>query len=137
MAQVMGLFTEEYDSAKLDAQIRSVLSELLTHNMLNVNLMYNKAETNIVEMVTWFPYEGNCANRILSLRVIDQCEYESNSSDVNIFFVPKKKQKKIPQTLNGCPLKVSSSVWEPYTYFDHNSGKFTKGIEVLLIKTIS
>lgn len=115
MAQVMGLFTEVFDPIVLEEQIRNVFSELLLHNMLNVNLMYNKAGTNIVEMITWFPYEGvNCANRILNFRVIDQCEYEinsSNSSDVNIVFVKKKKEKKIPFILHGCPLKVSSSVW--------------------------
>lgn len=115
MAQVMGLFTEVFDAVTIEEQIRNVLSELLIHNMLNVNLIYNKAGTNIVEMITWFPYEGaNCANRILNLRIIDRCEYEtnsSNSSDVNIVFLPKKKEKKIPLTLHGCNLKVSSSVW--------------------------
>lgn len=115
MAQVMGLFTEVYDTSTLEEQVRTVLEELLQHNMLNVNLMYNKAGTNIIEMITWFPYEGvNCANRILNLRVIDQCEYQtnsSNSSDVDVVFLPKKKEKKIPPMLHGCTLRVSSSVW--------------------------
>lgn len=115
MAQVMGLFTEVYESEMLEEQIRSVFGELLLHNMLNVNLMYNKAGTNIVEMITWFPYEGvNCANRILDLRVIDRCEYELNqtsSSDENVIFVPKQKAKKIPTALHGCALKISSGVW--------------------------
>lgn len=114
MAQVVGLFTEVFDPIVLEEQIRNVLSELLLHNMLNVNLIYNKAGTNTVEMITWFPYEGNnCANHILRLRIIDQCVYEntSNNSDVNIVFVAKRKQKKIPQILHGCPLKISSSIW--------------------------
>lgn len=115
MAQVMGLFTEVFDPIVLQEQIRNVLSELLLHSMLNVNLMYNSVETNIVEMITWFPYEGvNCATRIINLRIIDQCEYKmnsSNGSDANIVFLPKNKAKKIPLTLHGCPLKVSSSVW--------------------------
>ncbi len=114
MAQVMGLFTEVFDPSILEEQVRNVFNELLVHNMLNVNLMYNKAGTNIVEMITWFPYEeSNCANRILNLRVIDRCEYEmgsENSSD-NVIFLPKKKKKKIPQLLHGCFLKISSSVW--------------------------
>lgn len=115
MAQVMGLFTEIFDPITLEEQIRSVLSELLLHNMLNVNLMYNKAGSNTVEMITWFPYDSsNCANNILNLRVIDQCVYETNtlnSSDANIIFHPKKKEKKIPPVLHGCPLKISSSIW--------------------------
>lgn len=115
MAQVVGLFTEVFDSTTIEEQIRNVLGELLLHNMLNVNLMYNKEGTNLVEMITWFPYESsNCADRILNLRIVDQCEYEinsSNSSDANIVFRPKKKEKKIPPILHGCPLKVSSSVW--------------------------
>lgn len=120
MAQVMGLFTEVFDPEILDEQIRSVLNELLLHNMLNVNLMYRKADTNIVEMITWFPYEAqNCANLIANLRVIDKCEYQlesSNSSDTNVVFTPKKKEKKIPHRLHGCSLKISSSVWvrEPW-----------------------
>lgn len=115
MAQVMGLFTEIFDSETIEEQIRNVLGELLLHNMLNVNLMYNRAGTNMVEMITWFPYENiNCADRILNLRIVDQCEYvfdSLNSSDTNIVFRPKKKEKKIPTALHGCPLKVSSSIW--------------------------
>lgn len=115
LAQVIVLFTVVLDPITLEEQIRNVLSELLSYNMLNVNLIYNKAESNIVEMVTWFPYEGvNCASHIMDLRVIDQCEYEidtSNSSVVNVVYIPKIKQEKIPPTLHGCPLKISSSVW--------------------------
>nr|QGW45458.1 ionotropic receptor 87a [Bradysia odoriphaga] len=141
MAQVMGLFTEVFDPEILAEQIRNVFDELLLHNMLNVNLMYRKAGTNIVEMITWFPYEGeNCANRIVNLRVIDNCEYQvdpTNTSDINVVFNPKRKEKKIPHHLHGCSLKISSSVWPPYTYYDSESGEFTKGIEVLLVQTIA
>lgn len=80
---------------------------------------------------------------------IDQCEYNEEASDStvepdlasimqpNIVYFANPKTHKVPGTLHGCPLRVTSSAWEPYSFFDENAGTFTKGIEVLLIQTIA
>lgn len=145
LAQVIVLFTETYSTDLQDAETRLVLDKLLQHGMLNVNVMSHRIDTNIMQVVTWYPYaSGNCAKEIRELTVIDECEYqirdendEENRHTAYAIYKPNRKVPKIPLTMNGCPLLVSSSVWEPYTFYDSNSNRFVKGIEVLLIYTIA
>lgn len=86
---------------------------------------------------------------MFGLTDIDQCEYNDVQSESlgesdlatimhpEIVYFANPKVPKVPGTLHGCPLRVSSSVWEPYSYYDTDEQAFTKGIEVLLIETIA
>lgn len=150
LAQVVILFTKTFDNHTLNKQIRNVLEELLENGMLNVNIISHRIDTNYVQSMTWFPYENeNCAKEILKIRLIDECEYNNVESQVNdlrttsYYYendtgdnVNQKRRNKIPKSLHGCPLTISSSIWEPYTFYEPNHG-FTKGIEVLMLQTIT
>lgn len=97
--------------------------------------------------MTWFPYENdNCATDVRRLVVIDKCEFlddnaspdgENASVRPKILYFANPKRPKVPGTLHNCPLRVSSSVWAPYSYFDDDTQTFSTGIEVLLIQTIA
>lgn len=139
LAQVLVLFTETYSPDRLDYETRNVLEKLLAYRMLNVNVMSHREGSKIMQMVTWFPYaNGNCAQVVKELVTMDQCEYRpTNETDIEVIYVPKKKVPKIPATMHGCELTVSSSIFQPYTYYDTEKETFTKGIEVLLIYTIA
>lgn len=136
LAQVVVVFTEPFSTDALEVETRLVLRELLDHKMLNVNIVSHRNGTNVVQVVSWYPYENtNCATEILNLRLLDECIFEMDEEERTEYY-PKQKVAKIPSTLHGCPLRVSSGVWEPYTYFVPKVG-FTKGFEVLLIQTVS
>lgn len=98
--------------------------------------------------MTWFPYESdNCANDVRRLVKIDKCEFFEYDNETvvdlendirpKILYFANPKRPKVPGTLHNCPLRVSSSVWAPYSYFDQDAQTFSTGIEVLLIQTIS
>lgn len=146
LAQVVVLFTISLDTESLLRQTQFVLKELFENSMLNVNIISHRSDTNFVQAMTWFPYENeNCANEIQNIQLIDECEYNDGAhssfdsksgSGFNILDHSRKKREKIPLSLHGCPLTISSGVWEPFTFYDPNHG-FNKGIEVLMLKTIT
>lgn len=156
-AQVVVLLTQSYGSddddngdEQLQSDIASVLVQLLDHGMLNVNVIAAPAQLDVVQVHTWYPYAlGNCAKRVRNAVIIDECQYrrpahnastsaatDDDDADV-VLYRPRAKVPKIPATLHGCPLRVSTSVWEPYSVYDERAGRFTSGIEVLLIETIA
>lgn len=162
LAQVMVLFTETYSNeSTMLSHTHNVFEQLLEHGMLNVNVMVHLDGTNVVEMITWYPYaDGNCAREVRNLVVMDECEYSDVVSSVadgnlsktgldendqqhqelgplTVQYIPKVKIPKIPLTLHMCPLSVSASIFEPYTYYDAMTDTWTKGIEVLLVHTIA
>lgn len=153
LAQVLVLFTETYSEANLERETKNVLEKLLEYRMLNVNVLSHREGTHVMQVVTWFPYAGgNCASAILDLKTIDECEYQVIDEDTagdnetsvdgemtsgSSYYKPNRKMPKIPLRLHDCALKVASSVYEPYTFYDDESARFTKGIEVLLVQTIS
>lgn len=158
LAQVVVYITLEMSPEELEVQTRRLLEELLENGMYNVNIMSRKYHTNTIQVNTWFPYEGSdCGDKILKLRLIDECEYVLDEPNVdsnatipqNDEELDKKKKKykfvqrtyyrdwrKIPDTYNGCPLRVSSGHWLPYTVYDPNEG-FTKGTEVFMLQTMT
>lgn len=160
LAQVLILFTNEMDDEYKTLETFSVMQELFQYNVLNVNVMSVRYNTSLIEVVTWFPYEGNsCADRITKIRLIDECEYvevadmdnstsltpsvptESNTTLIAKKFVYLEKHyhteyfPKIPKKLHDCPLRIASAVWEPFVVA--NGSAVTKGLEVLMLFTIT
>jgi hypothetical protein len=64
-----------------------------------------------LDVYTWFPYQaGRCAEP-LEVVLMDQCILEGNGSlseNVSVF------SNRIPNNLQGCPLKVAARAYEPY-----------------------
>ena len=141
-AQVLVLLTESIDSTSLQQEQQLIFEELLNYTMLNVNIMSQVMHSNVLQVVTWFPYAcDNCAGQVKNTQMINQCiskvivDNNTSESTIEIDYKPAVRHLKIPQTLNGCPLRILSSISEPYTHY--KNGKFITGIEILLIETIT
>lgn len=137
MAQVVVLLTQTYaDDDELQPAVVSVLGQLLEHGMLNVNVIAAPADLDVLQVLTWYPYapDNRCGRHIGRTVVADECAYRRPPIPA---YRPRPKVAKIPGQLHGCALRVSTSVWEPYSFYDASAGRFTRGIEVLLIDTIA
>lgn len=121
---------------ELNESIENVFNELLGHFVLNVNIMYQNIENpNQLQAVTWFPYQNqNCANRIINIQMIDDCETFENGS---IYWVQSNMDlyPKIPSTFHYCPLKITANVNEPYVVAENKTIK--NGLEILMLETIA
>lgn len=72
------------------------------------------------------------------LEVVNEEEgADESATTTTVHYRPNKKIPKIPLSLHMCPLTVSASVFEPYTYYEFETDTWTKGIEVLLVHTIA
>lgn len=130
---------------ELDDEIKNVFNELLSHSVLNVNIMYQNIEnSNLLQAVTWFPYElENCGNKIINIRVIDECESFQNSDTGDISDIDWKEYflnlfPKFPKTYHNCPLKITANINEPYVVPNNNINEtINKGLEILMLETIA
>lgn len=135
--QVVVLFTNIMNNIdELNEAIKTVFEELLTHSVLNVNIIYQNIDNpNSLEAVTWFPYQNrNCANKIMDIKIIDTCETFENES-IQFMQFNGDLYPKIPKTFHECPLKITANVNEPYVVAD--SGSVKKGLEILMLETIT
>lgn len=134
MAQVVALFINTYDEKEMESQIYEILKAFLRFNMLNINVLSYRKDSNIVQASTYYPYaDTNCANDVINLQTVEECEYSDDDPDL----MPLQKlERKVPLNLHLCPLKISGSVSEPYVFYDEQDG-FVEGTEVLMIRTIA
>uniref|UniRef100_A0A182YGJ7 Putative ionotropic receptor ligand binding domain-containing protein n=1 Tax=Anopheles stephensi TaxID=30069 RepID=A0A182YGJ7_ANOST len=146
LAQVVVLFTAELTPLVFEIEVRNVLQELFDNSVLNVNVMVQRYNTSVLEVWTWFPYEsGGCADNIDRLRLVDECEYVLQEAEpernVRAAWVFRERHyfsdygPKIPKYYNYCPLKVSTSIWEPFVV--GNASHIEKGLEVLMLDAIT
>lgn len=53
-AQVMVLFTQPFDNDdQMDSEIRTALNRLLEHGMLNVNVMFHKVNSTLLQVYSY------------------------------------------------------------------------------------
>lgn len=136
----MVLFINIYENDDLEMQIYEVLRAFLAVNMLNVNVISYRKDTNIVQTSTFYPYQdGNCANIVDRLSTFDECEYHDGDDDNYFSEVRQIKElhRKIPSKLHNCPLNISGAIAEPYVFYDASTDDFQKGTEVLMVRTIA
>ncbi|XP_035780489.1 uncharacterized protein LOC118460354 [Anopheles albimanus] len=150
LAQVVVVFTSEMTPLVFEIEVRNVLQELFDNSVLNVNVMVQRYNTSVLETWTWFPYEsGGCADNIAQVRLVDECEYVDVAKDDGPVDVPDVRWRprfrevhhfsdygpKIPKYYNYCPLKITTSIWEPFVV--GNESHIEKGLEVLMLDTIT
>ncbi|XP_058056145.1 uncharacterized protein LOC131207544 [Anopheles bellator] len=147
LAQVLVMFTTEMTPLVFEIEVRNVLQELFDNSVLNVNVMVQRYNTSVLEAWTWFPYEnGGCADNIAQVRLVDECEYVSEADEEarrDVRWRPLFREvhhfsdygPKIPKYYNYCPLKISTSIWEPFVV--GNESHIEKGLEVLMLDTIT
>lgn len=119
-------------------KMKDISQEFLTRHLINVNLISYRDDSNIVQAHTFYPYDGsNCATNITELHRIEECVYDDEAPfDPKITLI-KKLKPKIPNNLHGCEMHITSSVIEPFVFFDKDKNSFNMGTEVLMIQTIA
>lgn len=142
-AQLLVLFAVELESPILEQEVIAAISYLDFFNMHDFNIMYPVVGTNKMRLVTWMPYEDdNCGNSYDKITLRDECDVVIETDEVTgvnkmsfkYLNPPVIIESKLPQNFHGCPMRVATSVWEPYVNYDEIEG-FNKGLEVLMLKT--
>lgn len=138
LAQVVALFINTYDDEELLSQMRIILQTFLNRHMINVNVISYRANSNIVQSHTFYPYDDdNCADKVTNLHLIEECEYSDDAPFDPVITIIHKLKPKIPRNLHGCEMHIASSVIEPFVFYDMESDSFNMGLEVLMIQTIA
>lgn len=134
MANVLVLMYYTYDINILDNIQREILSVFLKFNMLNVKVIAYRNMTQEVDVKTWYPFKnGNCATRITELETIGKCEYDNDKIHFSEYLVTDEV---IPKHIPDCQLRISTSIQEPYVYYNETTKRFA-GMEVMLVRTIA
>lgn len=122
-----------YDPVEEDVQ-KEMLAIFLDYNMLNIKIISYRNQTHILDVKTWFPFkERNCAQKVTNLEPIGHCEYTNDTFEFTELPV---NDEVIPALLPGCKLRVSTSIQEPYVYYNQTTGNFS-GMEVILVRAIA
>lgn len=138
LGQFVAVFINQYDHHTLHKHIRLVLEAFFEFHVLNVKLISFEPDSNLIQMHTWYPYEGdNCANGVQKIHMIDECAYTDGRSGPETVRNLKPLQPIIPTKLHDCPLRVATSVYEPYVFYDSFQKSFYRGIEVHLIRAVA
>ncbi|KAF2884625.1 hypothetical protein ILUMI_21546 [Ignelater luminosus] len=104
-----------------------------------VILLPDPNDTSVFETYTWFPYaQHRCGNKFHELELIDKCRY--GEFDTGVHWFPNK----IPQDLNGCPVRVRTIIWPPFVLppeskilETEDQYVFKNGLEILLMNTMA
>lgn len=135
LAQVLVLIFYAYNENEIDGIRKNALREFLEYNMFDVNIIsFRTTDRLTVDVVTWLPFtNGDCATDVTDLYATDKCEI---TNDVSALTEYSDIMHKIPKLLSGCKLRVSTSIQEPYVYYNHTSKTFD-GLEIELVKNIA
>lgn len=124
--------------------VRAVFEKLLVYGILNANAAFHMSlNPNKMEVETWFPYhKEGCAKKVESIFKIDECivtepvvgEDGVVTQGKEIIQHNENLFPKIPNTLHNCPMKVSTSIWEPFVVGDD---EVKSGLEIQMLQTIT
>jgi hypothetical protein len=145
LAQTVIVFMDAIETvAEKDKLVRLVFEELLNSGFIYANVMYQIADDpNKMESETWFPYYGEgCASTVGNIYKIDECvvtqiineESDEIKTNVTLNEFNSNKYPKISNTLHGCPLTVSTVIWEPFVV---GNDTVDSGLEILMLKAIT
>lgn len=102
--------------------------------MLNVKIVTFRPNSQMLDVVTWFPFDkNNCASDVTDLVPIGKCEF--NDTDFDFIRFPVNKSV-IPNSIPGCKLRISTSIQEPYVYYNRSTRTFS-GIEVAIVRAFA
>jgi hypothetical protein len=74
-------------------------------------------EIHILDLYTWFPYETSICAKPTQVVLMDQCLSDNNGQPSNSTYLFPNK---IPNNLQGCPIRVSTSELMPYVISTNN-----------------
>lgn len=138
LAQAVALYIGECDGDDLMDYIRSIMRLFLQWKMVNINVISYRPNSNVIQSHTFYPYDdGNCANNVEQLSLIEECEYSDETPFDPMFSDMEMRRPKIPNDLHGCELRMAASVMEPFVFYDSETNDFPTGTEVLMTRTIA
>lgn len=146
LAQTVIVFMDPIDTTdEMNKLVRKVFELLLEYGIIYANAVYQmKDDPNKMEAMTWFPFKDECcASSVDSIYKIDECIVSENLNEKTGEVTKSKKfvefnahlYPKIPNTLHGCPMRVSTFIWEPFVV--GNDTWVESGVEILMLKTIT
>lgn len=127
-----------------ERDVKIVFDELLSHGILFANVIFQLADDpHKLVTETWFPYLGDsCAKTVDNIYKIDECvvnesvnettgatKFTKSLNEFNYNLFPK-----VPNRLHGCPLTVSTFIWEPFVV---GNDTVESGLEILMLETMS
>lgn len=81
LAQFVAVFINNYDDKTVQVQIRSIFETFFELRALNVKVISFRRGANVIQVHTWYPYEGtNCADEVRNMHLIDECRYSDGRS---------------------------------------------------------
>lgn len=133
-AHVLLVIYNPYDERELRSGQKEALAVFLRYNMLNIKILTFRPNARILDVVTWFPFDKqNCAYDVTDLVPIGRCDYNATHFDFVEFPVNKPV---IPKYIPGCKLRISTSIQEPYVYYNKTTQTFS-GLEVTIVRAIA
>lgn len=133
-AHVLLLIYFTYNNTVFEDQQKGALAVFLKYNMLNIKIITFRKDSRILDIVTWFPFDkNNCASGVTQLVPIGKCEYNDTHFHLHEIHLNKTV---IPNYIPGCKLRISTSIQEPYVYYNQSTRTFS-GLEVTIVRSIA
>lgn len=137
LAPVLVLMYFTYDAHIFRDKQKEVLAIFLRHDMLHVKIFTLRKSARILGVITWFPLDNrNCAMMVTELIALGRCEYAESGAFEYIEHAAVASKEVIPRHLPGCVLRVTTSILEPYVYYDTRTRQLA-GLEVRLVQAIA
>lgn len=133
-AHVLLLIYFTYNDTVFEEQQKGALAVFLRYNMLNIKIITFRNASLVLDIVTWFPFDKhNCASGVTDLVPIGKCEFNETHYQLQHFRINKTV---VPNYIPGCKLRISTSIQEPYVYYNRRARTFS-GLEVTIVKSIA
>lgn len=146
LAQTVAFMIDPIDTEDVkNDMVKQVFDELLGSGHIFANVIYQMKENpRQMKVDTWFPYSNqSCALTVANIYTIDECnifysvDEESGElrTEKSINAFNQEMYPKIPNSLNGCEMTVSTTIWEPFVV--GNDTNVESGLEILMLETIT
>lgn len=135
------ILVEQGNNCDTKETVEELLNELWKWKIINI-LILVKENSDSLNIYSWFPYEppsGVCGQMMESV-LLDTWVSNDNSGflegNTPLF------QEKIPNKMNGCPLRVQVAHFPPYIIFEKNDNSFEDvssfiGLAIDMVRTIA
>lgn len=136
LAKFVAVSMNKYDEQTLHTKIRLIFETFFQAHALNVKVISFRGDADVIQMHTWYPYEGtNCANEVRNIHLVDECHYSDDHLGAQPLRRLQPLQPLVPLHLHGCPFRTVCSLYEPFVY----DGKcpMRMGIEVHMVRSIT
>jgi hypothetical protein len=124
--------------------VGNLLKELWKWKIINILLLVQKNSDAIdnINIYSWFPYQppsGVCG-QMLEIVLLDT--WVSNDTSGFLKSNTPLFQEKVPNKMNGCPLRVQVAHFPPYVIFQKNGNLFQDvpsfiGLDINMVRTIA